>query len=211
MSAGQEPRERDEGEEPLAPADREAVAAIYAELSDRLLAYIRTRVPDAEIAEDLLEQTFLQLIRRAPRIRGGPETVELYLFRIATHVVVDHLRKVARRPEELIADYGPLDAPDPDQGPDDLAAVADTTERVRRAIEQLSADQRTVLQLRYAGGLSAPEIARVLGKNEAAIRSLQHRGERSLARLLSRHAHDYDETIPPPGRRIAPPRRRPPG
>lgn len=176
---------------------RAAVAEAYVALSDRLLAYIRTRVRDQETAEDLLEQTFLQLIQRAPALRGGSHTVEVYLFRVATNVVVDHLRRAARRPEELVGDFGPLDAPDIEDGPHDLAAIADTTDEVRRALEQLSPDQRTVLQLRYAGGLSAPEIARVMGKNETAIRSLQHRGERSLARLIVRSS-DYE--TPPPRR-----------
>ncbi len=174
---------------------REAVAAAYVALSDRLLAYIRTRVPDQETAEDLLEQTFLQLIQRAPALRGGTHTAEVYLFRVATNVVVDHLRRAARRPEELVGDFRALDGPDLDDDPHEVAAVADTTDQVRRALQQLSPDQRTVLQLRYAGGLSAPEIARVMGKNETAIRSLQHRGERSLARLLLRSS-DYETPLP---------------
>ncbi len=54
-------------------------------------------------------------------------------------------------------------------------------------------DQRQVLLLRYAAGLSAPEIARVLGKNDGAIRSLQHRGERSLARILKESERGDDD------------------
>jgi len=194
---------RAEGEQRLAPAARESVAAAYVALADRLLAYIRTRVPDQPTAEDLVEQVFLQLIQRAPVIRGGDQSVEVYLFRAATHVIVDHQRRTARRPEQLVGEFGPLDAPGTDPGPDDLVEAADTNERVRQAIDRLSPDQRLVLQLRYAGGLSAPEISRVLGKNETAIRSLQHRGERALARLLTRSS-DYQ--TPPPRPR---PRRRP--
>jgi RNA polymerase sigma-70 factor (ECF subfamily) len=41
-----------------------------------------------------------------------------------------------------------------------------------------------VLQMRYVAELSAPEVAVILGKTEGAVRSLQHRGERALGRLL---------------------------
>ena len=57
-------------------------------------------------------------------------------------------------------------------------------QRIRRAMSHLSEDQRQVLFLRYMGGLTAPEVAEVLGKTDGAVRSLQHRGERALARLL---------------------------
>jgi DNA-directed RNA polymerase specialized sigma24 family protein len=55
---------------------------------------------------------------------------------------------------------------------------------VRRFMGMLSEDQQEVLLLRYVGGLTAPEPAEILGKNLAAVKGLQHRGERSLARLM---------------------------
>jgi DNA-directed RNA polymerase specialized sigma24 family protein len=55
-------------------------------------------------------------------------------------------------------------------------------------MRHLSDDQRQVLLLRYVAGFTAAEVASTMDKTDGAIRSLQHRGERSLARLLTPRA-----------------------
>jgi RNA polymerase sigma-70 factor (ECF subfamily) len=100
---------------------------------------------------------------------------------------------MSRRPEDLCEDPHRHEPVDGARGPEELAVAADESERIRSALEQLSTEQRQVLELRYAAGLSAPEIGRVLGKNDGAVRSLQHRGERSLARLLAGEDHGDTE------------------
>lgn len=164
--------------------DPDAVGAVYACLSDRLLGYLMARVRDRATAEDLLEGTFIELLQKGHTIRGGAAAIKVWLFRAAHFNALDHLRKLRRRPEDLIADPLVVDVTDPGRGPADQAAAADLGRRVRSALAHLSDDQRQVLVLRYVGGLSAPEVAEVMGKTDGAIRSLQHRGERALARVL---------------------------
>lgn len=172
--------------------DPDAVAQVYIVLADRLLSYLMARVHDRATAEDLLEATFLELLQKGRTIRGGAASIKVWLFRSAHYNALDHLRRLARRAEDLTDDPVRLEAADMARGPEDLAVASDTTAKVRRALEQLSSDQRQVLMLRYSAGLSAPEIARVLGKNDGAIRSLQHRGERSLARILKEEERGDD-------------------
>lgn len=167
--------------------DPDAVGAVYACLSDRLLGYLMARVKDRATAEDLLEGTFIELLLKGHTIRGGPAAIKVWLFRAAHFNALDHLRKLRRRPEDLIGDPLMVDVTDPDRGPAEHATAADLGRRVRSALQHLSDDQRQVLVLRYVGGLSAPEVAEVMGKTDGAIRSLQHRGERALARVLGQH------------------------
>ena len=62
------------------------------------------------------------------------------------------------------------------------------------ALRELSPDQREVLLLRMAGGLTAPEVATILGKTTGAVKALQHRGLASLARVLGlRSPHEAQE------------------
>ena len=173
--------------------DPDSVAAVYVALSDRLLSYLMARVHDRATAEDLLEATFLELLQKGRTIRGGAASIKVWMFRSAHYNALDHLRRLSRRGEELTDDPIRLEAMDDARGPEDLAIASDTTQRIRLALNQLSVDQRQVLLLRYAAGLSAPEIARVLGKNDGAIRSLQHRGERSLARILKESERGDDD------------------
>lgn len=163
-------------------------------LADRLVGYLMARVPDRATAEDLLEATFLELLQHGHTIRGGSAAIKVWLFRAAHFNALDHLRKVQRRAEDLCDDVWTLEVADSHRGPEDAAVAGDVSRRVRKTMAELSEEQRQVLLLRYVGGLSAAETGRVLGKNDGAVRSLQHRGERALARLLD---GELDRAAPP--------------
>jgi RNA polymerase sigma factor (sigma-70 family) len=77
--------------------------------------------------------------------------------------------------------------------PEELAIGRIEGDRVLAAIQQLPPDQREVLLLRMAGGLTAPEVAAVLDKTTGAVKALQHRGRASLARILSRSSPESDD------------------
>lgn len=165
--------------------DPDAVGEVYVNLADRLLGYLIARVRDRATAEDLLEATFIELLRKGHTINGGAAAIKVWLFRSAYFNALDHIRKVKRRAEDSVEDFTHLDVEDGDATPGEIAVRNERRQVVRAAMGHLSEDQRTVLQMRYVGELSAPEVAEVLGKTEGAVRSLQHRGERALARLLA--------------------------
>jgi RNA polymerase sigma factor (sigma-70 family) len=77
--------------------------------------------------------------------------------------------------------------------PEQLAIQRPSGGGVIAAIQQLPSDQREVLLLRMAGGLTAPEVAAVLDKTTGAVKALQHRGLASLARALSRSSPQSDD------------------
>jgi RNA polymerase sigma-70 factor (ECF subfamily) len=159
--------------------DPDAVGAVYVALADRLLSYLAARVGDRATAEDLLEATFLELLLKGRTIIGGPRAIKVWLFRAATYNALDHHRAVRRRSEELCADLVPYETRAEDPGPEELAISSETAAVVRAALEEVSEEQRQVLLLRYVAGLSAVEAGGGGG------RSLQHRGERALGRLLA--------------------------
>jgi RNA polymerase sigma factor (sigma-70 family) len=70
------------------------------------------------------------------------------------------------------------------EDPDELAIEQLEGSRVVAAMRELSPDQREVLLLRMAGGLTAPEVAAILGKTTNAVKALQHRGLASMERML---------------------------
>jgi RNA polymerase sigma-70 factor, ECF subfamily len=187
--------------------DADAVGQVYVHLADRLLSYLVAQVRDRATAEDLLEATFLELLRKGHTIRGGAAAIKVWLFRAASFNVLDHARRQRRRGEDLVDDFATLEFEDPGPGPASLAESADTSRLVRAAMQRLSTEQRQVLLLRYVSGLSAPEVAAVLDKTDGAVRSLQHRGERALARILAgdsavsarrrRASQEYDPSPPP--------------
>lgn len=168
--------------------DPDAIGAVYVELADRLFGYLMARVHDREAAEDLLEATFVELLEKGYSIRGGSGVIKAWLFRAAHFNALDHLRKRKREREDLHEDTAAIEVEDEAPSPEDHAVRSDLTRRLRQTMEQLSEEQQEVLALRYIAGLTAPEVAAILGKRVSAVRGLQHRGERSLARLMERHS-----------------------
>lgn len=163
----------------------DAVGAVYAQLATRLFGYLMARVRDRQAAEDLVEATFIELLEKGHTILGGPEVIKAWLFRAAHFNALDHLRKRKRSREDPYEDPTDHDSFDEDPGPEARAVSADISRELRRYITRLSDDQQQVLLLRYVGGLTAPEVAEILGKNVVAVRGLQHRGERALYRHLT--------------------------
>jgi RNA polymerase sigma-70 factor (ECF subfamily) len=160
--------------------DPDALAAVYRALIGPLTGYLHAQVLDRQLAEDLASETFLELVHSCRTISGGPFEIRGWLYRAARHNLIDQRRYRARRPVDVVETV-----PDgQDHGPstDDLAA--DGMAAVRAALSGLSPDQAQVLTLRFLGGLSAPEVATILGKTEGAVRALQHRGVAAMARLL---------------------------
>jgi len=165
--------------------DPAAVTRIYRAYAPALYRFFVAALGDRHAAEDMTGTVFAAAIEALPGFRGPVEALGGWLFRIARHDLYDHRRKEAKTRTESLDDV--LDeaamavgAPDPQE------IVVERLEgsRLMAALDELSVDQREVLLLRIAAGLTAPEVAATLGKTTGAVKALQHRGLASLARLL---------------------------
>jgi RNA polymerase sigma-70 factor (ECF subfamily) len=179
--------------------DPDALSEVYRVLAGPLTTYLRSQVRDPQLAEDLATETFLKLVRGCQRLEGGPFQIRSWLYRVAQRNMIDHLRARSRRPDEELTDLPPEEIT-PEGDPADAVEEVDTLRRIRTALEQLSPDQAEVLRLRLIAGLSAPEVATVVGKTEGAVRALQHRGVATLARHIRRgtvplHAYTATDSI----------------
>jgi RNA polymerase sigma-70 factor, ECF subfamily len=176
--------------------DPAAVTRIYQAHAPALLRFFVAAVGDRRAAEDLTGTTLAAAVEALPGFRGEVDQLGGWLFRIARHDLYDYRRRVARaRTENLddVLDEAALagEPPSPREWPVERLEAS----RVMAALEQLSIDQREVLLLRLAAGLTAAEVAATLGKTTGAVKSLQHRGLASLARVLElstdqRHGDD---------------------
>ena len=174
-----------------------AVTRVYTAYAPSLFRFFAAAVGNRQEAQDLTGSVFVSAIEGLPGFRGPVEALGGWLFRIARHDLYDFRRKQARSPG-----LAPLDdhldeaaiAAGADD-PEELAIERLEGSRVMAALQQLSPDQREVLLLRMAGGLTAPEVAAALHKTTGAVKALQHRGLASLARLLGlRSPHDPSDS-----------------
>ncbi len=189
--------------------DPQALMRIYQAYAPPLLRFFVAAVGDRHAAEDLTGTVFAAAIEDLPGFRGEVTKLGGWLFRIARHDLHDYRRRVARARTENLDDV--LGEAALSEDPHDLSDPHLTRlegSRLVAALEQLSQEQREVLLLRLAAGLTGPEVAAALGKTTAAVRALQHRGLASLARVLGvRGDHERQRDHPGPSKRSdTPPR-----
>jgi len=177
-----------------------AVTRVYTAYAPGLFRFFLAAVGDRPTAEDLTGDVFKSAIEGLPRFRGPVEALGGWLFRIARRDLADLWRKQARSPgitplehtlEEAALAVGADD-------PEELAIQRIEGDRVLAALQQLSPNQREVLLLRTAAGLTAPEVAAIVGKSTGAVKALQHRGLARLARVLG-VTNDTSAPQPLPG------------
>lgn len=169
--------------------DRGALTAIYDDYHPPLYRYIYRQVSEVETARDLTAEVFRRFLQ-ALQAGNGPESNErAWLYRTAHNVVIDHYRRRQHR------QHLPLEEPLPAPGQNDPALLAErglAVGQVRRALNELTPDQRQVIILKFLEELSNEETAAILNKPVGAVKSLQHRALAALQRLL----HGTREKVP---------------
>jgi len=161
--------------------DPEAFAQIYETYFDRIYRYVFLRVRSQMEAEDITQQVFLNALNSISSYRWKGAPFSSWLFRIAHNQVVDYQRKSSRIQTTT------LEAPVRDTGPDPVDVVEQemNMERIKVAIVDLTQLQQEVISLRFAGGLSTKETAKIMGRKEGAVKALQHSALGALKKVLS--------------------------
>lgn len=157
--------------------DREAMGELFTRLRDRIYRYLIMRTSDPTIAEDLLQTTFLEMIRALPRYKVQTDAkFSTWLFQIARFRLIDHYRKQGRtvpleeghdRPEERTVESDPFQH-----------------DQLETALRTLPEKYQTILHLRYREDLETGEIAAVMKISILNVRVLQHRALKSLKKAL---------------------------
>ena len=164
--------------------DPAALAEIHETYYAAIFRYVAFRVGDRDTAEDLTSEVFTRLLT-ALRDKNAPQnTLRGWLYGVAARVVSDHHRKTYRAPqveldEALVSN---------DHDPADIIERKLTQDNVKRAMQDLTEEQRHVLSLRFGADMPIQDVARILGKSEGAIKQLQARAVAALARKLSPQA-----------------------
>lgn len=175
-------------DESLAQAARSnpaAFAPLYERYVRPIYAYCYQRLGSRDLADDATSAVFMKAFAAMPKYRSA--SFRGWLYTIARNVITDQFRSQTSAPldrETTLADR----RPDPEM----LALAGDADARVRHLLNQLTPEQREVIELDLAG-LSGREIALVLHRREGAIRASRFRAYKKLRTLLTeeelRNAH----------------------
>ena len=163
--------------------DRGSLAEIYDQYSPGLYRYAIRLLGDSNQAEECVAETFSRFLQVIKRGSGPREHLQAYLYRIAHNWVTDQYRNQSALP--LDPDYE-IEG-DPDSDPQLSGSDVFLKDQVRRALMQLTPNQRQVIILKFLEGWNNAEIAKAMKKPVGAIKSLQHRALAALNRLLAEY------------------------
>jgi RNA polymerase sigma-70 factor (ECF subfamily) len=162
--------------------DGEAFGQLYDRYFDTVYRFIYFRVNDRTLAEDFTSETFLRALRRIGTISYQGRDIGAWFVTIARNIVLDHVKSARNRLEVTTADT--IEGNDHAQSTEAAVLEVLTSERLMAAVRQLGDEQRECVMLRFVQGFSVAETAQAMGKNDGAIKALQHRAVRKLADLI---------------------------
>jgi RNA polymerase sigma-70 factor (ECF subfamily) len=167
----------------VASGHTEGFAELYERSFPRVYAYVASLLRDRSAAEDVTAQAFERAYRKRRSYRPAKGSMDAWVFGIARNAALDELR---RRKRHAVLQADPEDAGSP--SPEDHAELAVRREAVRAALASLDGQERDLVALKFAGGLSNVEIAGVLGMSESNVGTRLHR----TITKLREACHDAD-------------------
>ena len=168
--------------------DREALMRIYDTYFPPIYNFIRLRVEDTFLAEDLASDVFIKLVETL-RGRNAPHhSLRGWLFKVARNRLHDHFRQNRNFTSEALEEWTPSPT---DEEPEEQFLRTIQIGLARTALLKLSADQQEVLLLRFGQGLGLQETADIMDRNISAIKSLQFRAVNALRQILGETRQEF--------------------
>lgn len=163
-----------------ARGERAALSALYDRYATLVFSLVNRMLGRGMVAEEVTQDTFVLLWRRASQFAPERGRVLPWLLTIARNRAIDELRRRQTGPEQVEL----VDAADGYPGLEDLSLQRI---QMRRALAQLPAAQREALELAYYGGMTQQEVAEYLGLPLGTIKTRMRIGLQRLRDLLKEH------------------------
>lgn len=162
--------------------DSEAFGQLFDHYHTSVYRFIYYRVSSVALAQDLASETFFRALRSMSSFRWQGKDFGAWLVTIARNLTADHYKSGRTRLEYTTEDMGAHDSST--EGPENAVLASLTNETLLRALGDLPTEQQECLIMRFLQGLSIAETAKILGRSDGAVKQLQLRGVRNLAKLL---------------------------
>jgi RNA polymerase sigma-70 factor (ECF subfamily) len=162
--------------------DAEAFGQLYDHYQPSVYRFLYYRVGSVALAEDLTSETFVRALRSISTFRWQGKDFGAWLMTIARNLATDNAKSGRSRLEVVTEDMTLHDSST--EGPENAVLAAVTHEAVLRALRELPDEQQECLVLRFLQSRSISETAALLGRSEGAVKQLQLRAVRNLAKRL---------------------------
>jgi len=163
--------------------DTEAFGQLYDHYVTGVYRLAYYRLGSKQLAEDITAETFVRALRSISSFTWQGKDFGAWLTTIARNLITDHY-KSSRQRLELVVDAVP-ERSDAGPGPEAEVLASLSSAHLMRAVQALPPEQRDCVLMRFMEGLSIAETAQVLDRSEGAIKQLQLRAVRNLAKSLT--------------------------
>ncbi len=153
--------------------DRDAFGQLYAQYVGGVSRFVGNRLRDRGAVEDLTSETFARALRRIGSVSDQGRDVGAWFTTIARNLVLDHVKSSRYRLETTTAEMA--DADTDQAGPEQAVIAQETATDLHRHVAGLPDAQQECIRRRFWQELSVPETAAAMGRNEGAVKALQHR------------------------------------
>lgn len=151
---------------------------IYEQYHEKVFRYLRSRVNNTTLAEDLCSDVFLKIYEKIDSFDESKASLSTWIFTVARNRLTDYYRtrRVFEEVPETLADGSSVE--------EDVCSK-ETLDRLADALEKLDERERDIVILRFYSGLTLKEIAEKMGISYAYVKLLQNRAFVSLKEILS--------------------------
>jgi len=168
--------------------DKDAFGLLYDHYHVSVYRFLFYRTHSQALAEDLTSETFFRALRSMNNFRWQGRDFGAWLMTIARNLATDHFKAGRTRLELTTEDMSPHD--DTAESPESTVLAGLTNEVLLTALTELPTEQRECLIMRFLQGMSIAETALALDRTAGAVKQLQLRGVRNLAKLLPEGMRD---------------------
>ena len=158
---------------------REVFAELYEEFLPRVFRYVRYRVNDVQVAEDLTSGVFEKALTGFGRYSSDKASFSTWIFTIARNTVIDHYRARGRR-RMVSLEEAAIDVPSSETPLEETVEKQEEKERLRVCLSELSSEEQEIISLKFASGLNNRQIARTIGLSESNVGTRLYRAVRKL-------------------------------
>ena len=170
--------------------EQDAFDEIMHEFRQGLIFFLRGYVRCYDTAEDLAEDTFVELLIHQGRFRGQ-SSLKTYLYSVARHKAIDYMRRQQRRPTVALDDLAEWS--DDGDTPEEHYLAQERGQVIAKAIATIPKEYQEVLRLLYLENMRYDEIARVMRKNTKQVDNLAYRARNALRTALGKEESLLEE------------------
>ncbi|MBR5271925.1 MAG: RNA polymerase sigma factor [Clostridia bacterium] len=170
--------------------DDDGIVEIIREYKDGLILYLNGYVDNIWVAEELVEETFFRIVTKKPKF-SGRSTFKTWLYSIGRNVALDCLRKRKRVDVRSVEDSEKIIG----EGRSFEKEYLEQERKIvlYKAMQNIPANDRRVLHLKFFEGFTIAEIALIIGKSVAQVNALMRKAKQALKEELERGGFEYEE------------------